>query len=109
MAVIHPAPVGKIRKNSITDSIGARQSLHHSWARIHTPCALVHERFDNISIGMLDGIHGNTQDGCENLMQAPEREAYPVIKTNPNAQVYHILKEMPAHRRFTPGSHINVL
>jgi hypothetical protein len=32
-----------------------------------------------------------------------------VIKTNLNAQVYHILKEIIAHRRFTPGNHINVL
>lgn len=58
---------------------------------------------------MLDGIQVDTPDQCENLMQAPEREAYPVIKTNPNAQVYPILKEMIAHWPFTPGNHINVL
>jgi hypothetical protein len=73
------------------------------------PCCLFHERFDNISTGMLDGIHVEIHDGCKNLMQEPEREAYRVIKTNHNAQVYPILKEMIAHRPFTPGSHKNVL
>ena len=58
---------------------------------------------------MLDGIHVDTQDGCKNLMQEPERKAYRVIMTNLNAQVYHILKEMIAHWPFTPGSHIKLL
>lgn len=41
-------------------------------------------------------------------MQEPETKAYRVVKTNLNAQVYDILKEMIADRRFTPGSYINV-
>jgi hypothetical protein len=102
-------PPAKSARISIPDSIGARQSLHPSCVRIHTPCCLFHELFDNISTGMLDGIHVDTQDGYKNLMQEPEREAYRVIKTNLNAQGYPILKEMIAQRPFTPGSHINVL
>jgi hypothetical protein len=58
---------------------------------------------------MLDEIHVDTQDGCKNLMQEPERQAYRVIKTHLDAQVYHIPKEMIAHRPFTLGNHINVL
>jgi DNA-binding GntR family transcriptional regulator len=40
----------------------------------------------------------------------PEFEAnvYRVVKTNLNAQVYDVLKEMIADQRFTPGSYINV-
>jgi hypothetical protein len=57
---------------------------------------LFHDIFDNISTGMLDGIHVEIHDGSKNLMQPPEREAYRVTKTN-------------AHRPFTPGSHKNVL
>jgi hypothetical protein len=69
---------------------------------------LFHEIFDNISTGMLDGIHVDTQDGRKNLMQEPERKTCRVIKPNLNAQVHHILKEMIAHRPFTPGNHMNV-
>jgi DNA-binding GntR family transcriptional regulator len=40
----------------------------------------------------------------------PETEAkeYRVVRSNLNAQVYDILKEMIADRRFEPGSYINV-
>jgi DNA-binding GntR family transcriptional regulator len=41
-------------------------------------------------------------------MPPPEKKAYRVVKTNLNAQVYDILKEMIADRRFTPGSYMNV-
>lgn len=41
-------------------------------------------------------------------MQEPEVKPYRVIKTNLNAQVYDVLKEMIADQRFTPGSSINV-
>jgi hypothetical protein len=58
---------------------------------------------------MLDGIDFDSPDGCKHMMQELKRKACRVIKTNPNAQVYPILKEMIAHRPFTPGSHKNVL
>jgi DNA-binding GntR family transcriptional regulator len=41
-------------------------------------------------------------------MQEPEVKPYKVVKTNLNAQVYDVLKEMIADQRFTPGSCINV-
>jgi DNA-binding GntR family transcriptional regulator len=41
-------------------------------------------------------------------MPKPETKVYRVVKTNLNAQVYDILKEMIADRRFTPGSSLNV-
>ena len=41
-------------------------------------------------------------------MQEPEVKPYKVVRTNLNAQVYDVLKEMIADRRFTPGSYINV-
>ncbi len=37
-----------------------------------------------------------------------ETKAYRVVRSNLNAQVYDILKEMIADRRFEPGSYINV-
>jgi DNA-binding GntR family transcriptional regulator len=41
-------------------------------------------------------------------MQELEANPYKVVKINLNAQVYDVLKEMIADRRFTPGSYINV-
>jgi len=41
-------------------------------------------------------------------MQELEAKPYKVVRTNLNAQVYDVLKEMIADRRFTPGSYINV-
>lgn len=41
-------------------------------------------------------------------MAEKEGKAYRVVKTNLNSQVYNIIKEMIADRRFTPGAHINV-
>jgi DNA-binding GntR family transcriptional regulator len=41
-------------------------------------------------------------------MPETEAKAYRVVKANLNSQVYDILKEMIADRRFTPGAYINV-
>ena len=41
-------------------------------------------------------------------MRAVPEKPYKVIRTNLNAQVYDILKEMIADQRFAPGSYINV-
>jgi len=41
-------------------------------------------------------------------MQEPKVKPYKVVRTNLNAQVYDVLKEMIADQRFTPGSYINV-
>lgn len=41
-------------------------------------------------------------------MQEHQVKPYKVVKTNLNAQVYDVLKEMIADRRFAPGSYINV-
>jgi DNA-binding GntR family transcriptional regulator len=41
-------------------------------------------------------------------MSNPETKEYHVVRSNLNAQVYDILKEMIADRRFEPGSYINV-
>ena len=41
-------------------------------------------------------------------MRELEANPYKVVKINLNAQVYDVLKEMIADRRFTPGSYINV-
>jgi DNA-binding GntR family transcriptional regulator len=41
-------------------------------------------------------------------MQELETKPYEVVKSNLNAQIYNILKEMIADRRFIPGSYINV-
>ena len=41
-------------------------------------------------------------------MQELEAKPYKVVRTNLNAQVYDVLKEMIADQRFTPGSYINV-
>ncbi len=47
---------------------------------------------------------------CHQRIAMPETETkeYRVIRSNLNAQVYDILKEMIADRRFEPGSYINV-
>lgn len=41
-------------------------------------------------------------------MALTKKKTYRVVKTNLNAQVYDILKEMIADRRFIPGSSLNV-
>ena len=41
-------------------------------------------------------------------MLGPAEKPYKVVRTNLNAQVYDILKEMIADQRFAPGSYINV-
>lgn len=41
-------------------------------------------------------------------MAGAKPKVYRVVRTNLNAQVYDILKEMIADRRFTPGSSLNV-
>lgn len=55
--------------------------------------------------------HNNQKTTCkgwEPHMPETEAKAYRVVKTNLNSQVYDIIKEMIADRRFTPGAHINV-
>jgi DNA-binding GntR family transcriptional regulator len=56
------------------------------------------------------GIHTNSSVYAEKgiPVSRAKTKVYRVVRTNLNAQVYDILKEMIADRRFMPGSSLNV-
>jgi DNA-binding GntR family transcriptional regulator len=53
-------------------------------------------------------VSQNIKEIANFAMPKQNNKIYRVVKTNLNAQVYDILKDMIADRRFAPGSYLNV-